>query len=114
MPLPAVAFAALHQQTEQRRKSSCSNAAQPSKVNVIGVWDTVGSVGVAARNIPGITRGTFDYLQTGLRIYILNGYHALAIDKHRKDFAPTLWDVHHAKDQNAVIAQHLFIQHHSA
>lgn len=77
---------------------------QPTKVKVIGVWDTVGSVGVAAGNIPGISRGTFDYLQTGLRIHILNGYHALAIDEHRTDFAPTLWDVRHPKDKNAVIA----------
>src|ERR1700722_13309466 len=29
---------------------------QPVKVKVIGVWDTVGSVGVAAGNIPGIDR----------------------------------------------------------
>ena len=78
---------------------------QPAKVKVIGVWDTVGSVGLAAGNIPGISRSTFDYLQTGLRIHILNGYHALAIDEHRNDFAPTLWDVRHPKDQNAVIAQ---------
>jgi Uncharacterized alpha/beta hydrolase domain (DUF2235) len=34
-----------------------------------------------------------------------NGYHALAIDEHRNDFAPTLWDVHHPKDPNAVIPQ---------
>lgn len=78
---------------------------RPAKVKVIGVWDTVGSVGVRAGNIPGISRGTFDYLQTGLRIHILNGYHALAIDEHRTDFAPTLWDVRHPKDKSAVIAQ---------
>jgi len=78
---------------------------QPAKVKVIGVWDTVGSVGLAAGNIPGISRSQFDYLQTGLRIHILNGYHALAIDEHRNDFAPTLWDVRHPKDPNAVIAQ---------
>ena len=78
---------------------------QPAKVKVIGVWDTVGSVGIAAGNIPGISRSQFDYLQTGLRIHILNGYHALAIDEHRSDFAPTIWDVHHPKDPNAVIAQ---------
>ena len=78
---------------------------QPVKVKVIGVWDTVGSVGVAAGNIRGISRSQFDYLQTGLRIHILNGYHALAIDEHRNDFAPTLWDVHHPKDPNAVVAQ---------
>lgn len=78
---------------------------QPANVNVIGVWDTVGSVGLKAGNIPGISRSRFGYLQTGLRIHILNGYHALAIDEHRNDFAPTLWDVRHPKDQNAVIAQ---------
>lgn len=78
---------------------------QPANVTVIGVWDTVGSVGVAAGNIPGISRSQFDYLQTGLRIHILNGYHALAIDEHRPDFAPTIWDVRHPKDPNAVIAK---------
>jgi uncharacterized protein (DUF2235 family) len=74
---------------------------QPAKVKVVGVWDTVGSVGVAAGNIPGISRSQFDYLQTGLFLPILNGYHALAIDEHRRDFAPTLWTVHHHKDPNA-------------
>lgn len=78
---------------------------QPADVKVIGVWDTVGSIGLATGNIEGISRSQFDYLQTGLRIHILNGYHALAIDEHRNDFAPTLWDVRHPKDPNAVIAQ---------
>ncbi|MET4351904.1 uncharacterized protein (DUF2235 family) [Bradyrhizobium sp. RT9b] len=74
---------------------------QPAKVKVVGVWDTVGSVGVEAGNIPGISSSAFDYLQTGLRIHILNGYHALAIDEHRGKFAPTLWDVRLPKDPNA-------------
>lgn len=78
---------------------------QLANVNVIGVWDTVASIGLATGNIEGISRSQFDYLQTGLRIHILNGYHALAIDEHRNDFAPTLWDVRHPKDPNAVIAQ---------
>ena len=78
---------------------------QAVKVKVVGVWDTVGSVGLAAGDIPGISRSQFDYLQTGLRIHILNGYHALAIDEHRNDFTPTLWDVRHPKDPNAVIAK---------
>jgi len=78
---------------------------QLAKVKVIGVWDTVGSIGLATGNIEGISRSQFDYLQTGLRIHILNGYHALAIDEHRDDFAPTLWDVHRPKDPNAVIAK---------
>lgn len=69
---------------------------RPAKVNVVGVWDTVGSLGWEKGNIPGVSRSTFSYLQTGLRIHILNAYHALAIDEHRQDFAPTLWDASHS------------------
>lgn len=35
-----------------------------------------------------------------MRIQIEHGYHALAIDEHRKAFAPTLWDVRTPKDPN--------------
>ena len=34
----------------------------------------------------------------------LNGYHALAMDKHRRDFAPTLWTVRHPTVPKAIIA----------
>lgn len=78
---------------------------QPANVKVVGVWDTVGSIGLAGGEIPGISRSTFNYLQTGLRTPLLNNYHALAIDEHRSDFAPTIWDVHRPKDPNAVLAQ---------
>lgn len=64
----------------------------PAKIKMVGVWDTVGSVGWKGGNIRGFSRSQFDYLQTGLRIHILNAYQALAIDEHRIDFAPTLWD----------------------
>jgi hypothetical protein len=77
---------------------------QRAEVKVVSVWDTVGSLGLKAFSIHGISRLTFDFLETGLRIHILNGYHALAIDEHRGDFAPTLWDVRHPKDPKAVVA----------
>jgi uncharacterized protein (DUF2235 family) len=83
---------------------------QPTKIKLVGVWDTVGSVGLKAWNIEGISRSTFDYLQTGLRIHIENGYHALAIDEHRSDFEPTIWSVRRPKDQNATIAKPRLIE----
>src|ERR1700730_18175576 len=73
---------------------------QPVKIKMVGVWDTVGSLGIPVFAIPGVSRPTFGYLQTGLRIQIEHGYHALAIDEHRKAFAPTLWDVRTPKDPN--------------
>ncbi|WP_439403416.1 phospholipase effector Tle1 domain-containing protein [Bradyrhizobium sp. DASA03068] len=77
---------------------------QPADVKMIGIWDTVGLVGLAAGNIAGISRSQFEYLQPGLCIHILNGYHALAVHEHRNDFAPTLGTVRHPKDPKAVIA----------
>lgn len=71
---------------------------RPTKIKVIGVWDTVGSLGIPALNIPGISRPTFGYLQTGLRLQIEHGYHALAIDEHRKAFEPTLWSIRTPKE----------------
>ncbi len=68
--------------------------ARPVNIKVVGVWDTVGSIGIPAGDFTGISSKQFDYLQTGLRLPIQNGYHALAIDEHRAKFAPTIWDVH--------------------
>lgn len=78
---------------------------QPVNIKLIGVWDTVGSVGWKGGNLRGISRASFGYLKTGLFIHIQNAYQALAIDEHRLDFAPTLWDVRRPRDKNAVIAQ---------
>jgi uncharacterized protein (DUF2235 family) len=69
---------------------------RPINIKVVGVWDTVGSIGIPAGDFTGISSRQFDYLQTGLRVPIQNGYHALAIDEHRKIFAPTIWDVNHS------------------
>ena len=75
---------------------------QLAYVTVVGVWDTVGSIGIEAGDFTGVSSSQFDYLQTGLRLPILNAYHALAIDEHRKKFSPTLWDVHR-KDPTDIV-----------
>ena len=65
--------------------------AMPVPVKMIGVWDTVGALGIPFGGIPGISRSGFKFLHTGLRISQENAYHAVAVDEHRKAFAPTLW-----------------------
>src|SRR5260221_1230626 len=77
---------------------------QRADVKMVGVWDTVGSLGLKAFTIEGISRSSFDFLETGLRIHILSGYHALAIDEHRGDFASTLCTVRTPNDPKAVMA----------
>lgn len=78
---------------------------RPVDVKFVGVWDTVGSIGLKAGNVRGFSRSQFEYLQTGLRIHILNAYQALAIDEHRDDFLPTIWDRRLPNDKNDVVAQ---------
>ena len=56
-----------------------------------GVWDTVGALGVPLPWAPKVKRSDFAFLETDLRINDKYAYHALAIDEHRKTFAPTLW-----------------------
>lgn len=63
----------------------------PIPVFFQGVYDTVGALGVPFGNLPRVSRSNYSFLETDLRINQTLGFHALAIDEHRKDFAPTLW-----------------------
>jgi uncharacterized protein (DUF2235 family) len=56
-----------------------------------GVWDTVGALGVPLPLAPNVSRSDFAFLETDLHINDTHAYHAMAIDEHRKAFAPTLW-----------------------
>jgi uncharacterized protein (DUF2235 family) len=63
----------------------------PIPIYFQGVWDTVGALGVPFGNLPRVSRSQFAFLETDLRINYDFAYHALAIDEHRKAFAPSLW-----------------------
>ena len=60
-------------------------------VHFIGVWDTVGALG-----IPGmrgrLAERMWGFHDTQLSSHVSNAFHALAIDERRRPFAPTLWD----------------------
>lgn len=60
-------------------------------IRFIGVWDTVGSLGVPFGKIPFLSAANYAFLETDLRINQDFAYHALAIDEHREAFRPTLW-----------------------
>ncbi len=66
-------------------------------IKLVGVWDTVGDLGIPWLTIEGLMWwSTEGFLTTGLRLPIDHGFHALAIDEHRLAFSPTLWTVRHA------------------
>ena len=60
-------------------------------IRMIGVWDTVGSLGVPFGNFPGLSARRFRFHNTNLSKIYEHAYHAMALDEHRKAFKPTLW-----------------------
>ncbi|KAI0871473.1 hypothetical protein GGS24DRAFT_58553 [Hypoxylon argillaceum] len=67
------------------------------QVLAIGVWDTVGSLGIPDVEFLsrlGIKRCTHEYqfYNTHLSTKIQHGFHALALDETRGPFTPTLWE----------------------
>jgi hypothetical protein len=60
-------------------------------IKMIGVWDTVGALGVPLfATTTSLFVPKFHDLSLGPRIE--NAYHAMAIDEERYDFQPTYWD----------------------
>src|SRR5580692_2596106 len=61
----------------------------PATLTMVGVWDTVGSLGIPAifGAVDPLLNG---FLDTSLTPLILNAYHAVAIDERRAEFPATL------------------------
>lgn len=81
-----------------------------TRIKFIGVWDTVGSLGVPVTGVP-FSRDFYEWHDTELSRIVDYAYHALAIDEHRKDFAPTVWTAH--KPENIDVEQRWFVGSHS-
>jgi len=62
------------------------------KIKFIGVWDTVGALGIPGNARFFLSRRRFRFHDVKLSSYVQNAYHALAIDEKRKPFKPTLWE----------------------
>jgi uncharacterized protein (DUF2235 family) len=60
-------------------------------IQFIGVWDTVGTLGIPIGNIKGISRRSMYYHHTRLSKIFKNTFQVLAIDEHRKPYRPSLW-----------------------
>lgn len=60
-------------------------------IAAVAVWDTVGTLGLPDYlHEPG--GDAFKFTDTALSRKVVRGFHAVALDEQRRDFAPTLWD----------------------
>jgi uncharacterized protein (DUF2235 family) len=81
-------------EVERFKRQYCHDTA----VRLVGVWDTVGALGIPGGVIPflnkfdkALDKRLYGFLDTDLSPRVEAAYHAVAIDEHRKPFLPTLW-----------------------
>ena len=90
---------------------------QAVPIKFLGVFDTVGALGVPFPLLRRLKGTAYQFLNTGLRQNDTFAFHALAIDEHRKAFAPTLWSnegaVHAAPRPIARTEQRWFVGAHA-
>ncbi|MEE9354583.1 MAG: DUF2235 domain-containing protein [Methylococcaceae bacterium] len=88
----ATAYQFYREQNQTAMALYKANKANPGNVFMIGVWDTVGALGIPVNWINQFNPLFHKFHDTKLNSSIKFAYHALAIDDDRKTFAPTLWD----------------------
>jgi uncharacterized protein (DUF2235 family) len=61
-------------------------------ITFIGVWDTVGALGIPDVPVPTGLSDHWKFHDVDLSTTVNYAYHALAVDERRAPFSPTLWD----------------------
>jgi uncharacterized protein (DUF2235 family) len=60
-------------------------------IQMIGVWDTVGALGIPLRGLRAHNRKEFEFHDTQLSGIVKYAFQALAVDEHRVPFEPSVW-----------------------
>ncbi|RXH53861.1 DUF2235 domain-containing protein [Granulicella sibirica] len=60
-------------------------------VRMVGVWDTVGALGIPGHLFTDFDQQKYGFLDTSLSHCIKNAFQAVSIDERRSQFKPTLW-----------------------
>jgi uncharacterized protein (DUF2235 family) len=70
-----------------------SYAQGEAPIECIGVWDTVGALGIPIDGFrPPLLSRMWSFHDTRLSRSVRHAYHAVAIDERRRPFRPTLWE----------------------
>jgi len=60
-------------------------------VKMVGVWDTVGALGIPGHLFSIFDQAKYGFLDTTLNPCVQNAFHAVSLDERRASFMPTLW-----------------------
>ncbi|WP_042694422.1 DUF2235 domain-containing protein [Azospirillum sp. B506] len=69
-----------------------ANGSRLIPIHFLGVWDTVGALGMPLGICEQLDEKLYGFHDTELSGLVRNAFQALAIDEHRKTFAASVWD----------------------
>lgn len=75
-----------------RNEVTASDLLKINQITAVGVWDTVGAMGIPELLGDGEKRDAFRFADTQLSEKVQQGIHAVSLDELRAPFIPTLWD----------------------
>jgi uncharacterized protein (DUF2235 family) len=84
----------------------------PFIIHFMGVWDTVGALGIPIARMANWTSSGFAFHDTTLNPYLPYAYQALAVDERREAYSPTVWK-RHPSANNKDVQQIWFCGSHS-
>lgn len=70
------------------------------EIQCLGVWDTVGALGIPLPSFEFFNRRFYEFHDVNLSSIVKNAFHALAIDEHRQQYGATVWNPSETPDQN--------------
>ncbi len=76
----------------------------PLGIKFIGVWDTVGALGIPLDPFRFLSKSRFEFHDVALSRGVDYAYQAVAVDERRGPFKPTLWE-QHPQATNQVLEQ---------
>ncbi|GFO62731.1 DUF2235 domain-containing protein [Geomonas paludis] len=62
------------------------------KIRLLGVWDTVGALGIPFKVFESFNAEHYKFHDQELSAIVENAFHAIAIDEHRENFDVTIWN----------------------
>ena len=80
------------------------------KIKLLGVWDTVGALGIPVDVLNLFNMKFYEFHDTQLSSIVENAFHALAVDEHRQDYDACVWNPDAAPQQT--IEQRWFLGAH--
>lgn len=82
----------LYRDRDNERMEQAKAGNQTCPIEMIGVWDTVGALGIPVSILKGVSEAVFAFHDTRMSPEVQYACHAVAIDERRESFEPTLWN----------------------